>query len=654
MPSAIDPTKPADNQPASKADLRANLLAAKTELEHGGFIKHPAPGAVEATVAETLGGFEVNVKTAFGAVGDGAADDTAALQAAIDSGYPLYFPPGDYRITASLTYTGTVMMRGASVKSPPGGTRSRIFGDIPASLIRRFEGFIADDNTFQGQLTGATGLGFVATNMVFENQDVQGCCIQLYNVSTPINIVNCTFLFKRRGLLIIQAFDSSIISCAFISSWWATEPLDETTYRNSIGLYVPGHSAVIGCSFQGCGTAIHAIGNCHITGCRLEVNGYGIRLGGFNLSPETLGENEQALGTVISGCSFEANRRGIWVQNVGGITVSACGFQGSTGAPGGSGSVDISEYAIEIASGSAGDLFDRCTASGIFSRAPIVITGGHANLMALRGSNTFAGRPAVMGGSNTIWSTKNAELYYSAIRVPLNPSVNARLAADLRTATAFSDLQLRGLKGLDVMNANAMPNKLGGMETVAPSATSHAVSWDFGRGSGDAAFSTEPSVVSDAGSTLAPGTYYYAATLIHPRGETGIDYASPGPGNFTYKTATVASGQRVDMTFFGIPAGYEHRLYRGPSPGVFEGYWQFPGSTFSDDGNTAFDGSDMPPGTGIAIPNQHEPDANYAVVATPSWQTEVWITNKATTGFTINFGTPAPAGASVQWLLFRP
>ena len=33
MSSAIDPTKPVDNELASKADLRANLQAAKDEIE---------------------------------------------------------------------------------------------------------------------------------------------------------------------------------------------------------------------------------------------------------------------------------------------------------------------------------------------------------------------------------------------------------------------------------------------------------------------------------------------------------------------------------------------------------------------------------------------------------------------------------------------
>jgi hypothetical protein len=48
-----------------------------------------------------------------------------------------------------------------------------------------------------------------------------------------------------------------------------------------------------------------------------------------------------------------------------------------------------------------------------------------------------------------------------------------------------------------------------------------------------------------------------------------------------------------------------------------------------------------------------EPNALYGVVATPSWGTTVWVTNRTTTGFTLHFGTGAPANALVDWLTFR-
>lgn len=44
----------------------------------------------------------VSVKD-FGAVGDGTTDDTAAIQAAIDTGNPVYIPPSTYKTTSPLT-----------------------------------------------------------------------------------------------------------------------------------------------------------------------------------------------------------------------------------------------------------------------------------------------------------------------------------------------------------------------------------------------------------------------------------------------------------------------------------------------------------------------------------------------------------------------
>jgi hypothetical protein len=46
-------------------------------------------------------------------------------------------------------------------------------------------------------------------------------------------------------------------------------------------------------------------------------------------------------------------------------------------------------------------------------------------------------------------------------------------------------------------------------------------------------------------------------------------------------------------------------------------------------------------------------DANYAVLCTPNYATTCYVTNVATTGFTISFGTAAPANATVNWLVVR-
>lgn len=54
----------------------------------------------------------------------------------------------------------------------------------------------------------------------------------------------------------------------------------------------------------------------------------------------------------------------------------------------------------------------------------------------------------------------------------------------------------------------------------------------------------------------------------------------------------------------------------------------------------------------IAFP-QSEPDTAYAVLVQCSWQTETAVTNKSTTGFTVDFSTPPPPGATLDWFLVR-
>lgn len=58
--------------------------------------------------------------------------------------------------------------------------------------------------------------------------------------------------------------------------------------------------------------------------------------------------------------------------------------------------------------------------------------------------------------------------------------------------------------------------------------------------------------------------------------------------------------------------------------------------------------------TSVAITFERaEVDTSYGVVATPSWGTTVFVSSKATTGCTIEFGTAAPADATVDLITFR-
>jgi hypothetical protein len=86
----------------------------------GGFIQ-AGTGAVQRTVESKLQD-TVSVKD-FGAVGDGVADDTVAIQAAINFasannlGYEVFFPAGTYRTTSVINITGSVTIRGVYARA---------------------------------------------------------------------------------------------------------------------------------------------------------------------------------------------------------------------------------------------------------------------------------------------------------------------------------------------------------------------------------------------------------------------------------------------------------------------------------------------------------------------------------------------------------
>jgi len=97
-------------------------------------------GAVQVTDEEFVGPFGswVNAKTDYGAIGDGKADDSAALQKALNDLRPadskkrvLYVPAGTYRITTTLN-----VVREAHAESQG----ISIVGEDPATTIIRWDG----------------------------------------------------------------------------------------------------------------------------------------------------------------------------------------------------------------------------------------------------------------------------------------------------------------------------------------------------------------------------------------------------------------------------------------------------------------------------------------------------------------------------------
>jgi len=97
--------------PGLRADLASTADTVLGDALIGG--KRSDTGALAFTLHAFNQNRVLNVKTDFGAVGDGVTDDTAALQAALTVGGAIYIPPGVYKVTSTLTLATNAWIVGA-------------------------------------------------------------------------------------------------------------------------------------------------------------------------------------------------------------------------------------------------------------------------------------------------------------------------------------------------------------------------------------------------------------------------------------------------------------------------------------------------------------------------------------------------------------
>ena len=133
-------------------------------------------GGVSRTCSAKLGDI-VSVKD-FGAVGDGTTNDTAAIQAALNTGYGVDFPAGTYKTVGNLTVVSPTSIRCDSLK----GTTIK-----PASLT----GYL-----FEVSIAGE-GFTMTGCNVDMANVGAQG--ILDFNGQTWPRVENCKFTYPSGG-----------------------------------------------------------------------------------------------------------------------------------------------------------------------------------------------------------------------------------------------------------------------------------------------------------------------------------------------------------------------------------------------------------------------------------------------------------------------
>lgn len=473
------------------------------------------------------------------------------------------------------------------------------------------------------------------------------------------------FSGAHRGYFNPAAFNSTLINIELPGLYYlgtgrtATEK--EEQFEESFGMFFNHHTNVIQVSGTGWGTTINAGGvGSSIIGARLEVAECALRLGGKNFQWDLWNGSAfitptRNFGGRVADITTESNRWGVIAKYGAGALCENMTITGSAGAV-----PSVGAGGRAPAVGMA--VYPGFTNKSMFRQCLLQISGTIYGKVVNAGAIRFEDCNVTDGkGINALLSTFTPDPF-RLINELVNRSVNGANPPERRTLSVDSQLVHTGLTQLNIRDPLVLSRKLGGTADVTAAATFVDITFPPVRTSGTAQFVSPPTAVTGT-STLAPNTYYYAVTLIGTRGETGVEgYTGQAAGpplsfspTITYKSVTTASGEKADMSFINMGALYRHRIYRGTAPGVFDGYFEIPGTTtaFSDSGQ-AFDGQDVPPPVGASIPSQQEVDTNYIVPAVEvGWDTRWWITNKATTGFRINFSNAPGANTTAGWLIAR-
>ena len=149
----------------------------------------------------------VNVKD-FGAKGDGVTDDTAACQAAINTGREVYIPSGTYKITTALNVPTGSTVRGQN----PASTAIAAYGCNAINIASGSIFIIIDNLQFQSYTTGGT-----------VNPQTNPCIFCSGSAASPVNyveVLNCyivgyqtgiTWNYTRNSIV----FNTSTVSCQY-------------------------------------------------------------------------------------------------------------------------------------------------------------------------------------------------------------------------------------------------------------------------------------------------------------------------------------------------------------------------------------------------------------------------------------------------------
>jgi hypothetical protein len=244
--------------------------------------------ATSTTTARPLGsrfGDSVNVKD-FGAIGDGVADDTAAIQAAVNGsgGKAVYFPSGTYKISQALVISGS----GVSLFGD-GDSASTIFTTANITMLEldnasTMNNGVISNLGFKAEITGTrtSNIGIrvkSSTAAWFAHWKFE--CLRFIGVNT------CWQCDAKTTISYPPSYNVAPVGYITFNNWHMT--------ANALGHY-PDY----GIRFLAGPGAHHTFSNLHIA-----ANTYGI----------AMGDGTQGVGDqLIFGCDFSFCDAGVYIN----------------------------------------------------------------------------------------------------------------------------------------------------------------------------------------------------------------------------------------------------------------------------------------------------------------------------------------------------
>lgn len=346
---------------------QTGTVADLTQNDGADWIGYQPPGAGIARTAQEKMRDIVSVKD-FGAVGDGVADDTSAIQSAINASANVLLPPGTYKITKLSIINKTDFLLigyGARIEftgAPVNGTHALAI--IQSSNIC-IAGLVIDgNNETRGALEGSHNVSiYGCVNVIIEdvksiysssdgfyvNRSAVGPTINGYALTTLIQtenvtLRNCIAEYNcRQGLSGISYIGLTAINCRFSktgksSAGFIAPAAGIDLEPNQPSVYLPQRSMFLDCTFYD-NNGSHLIINARssdtiVDGCTLDTGtSYGIAQSGArsyirNTVIKNTGATSRPSINIASQSPYE--RASCIIENVliegaiqGGITVAS-------------------------------------------------------------------------------------------------------------------------------------------------------------------------------------------------------------------------------------------------------------------------------------------------------------------------------------------